>query len=86
LGASTCRCAGLNRKFLSEVGSCVCKTGFQPIDPDNDDPLSDCEKKIYDDCDGETQERDSVGACRDKNNCTVACDGGKGTVQFNGIC
>ena len=47
---------------------------------DNDDPLSDCEKKIYDDCNGETQERDSNGACRDRNNCTAACDGGKGTV------
>ena len=26
------------------------------------------------------------GNCRLKNNCTDACDGGKGTVQFNGIC
>ena len=57
IGDSTCRCIGLNRKYLAEVGSCVCKTGFQPIDGSenaNEDGFSDCEKKIYDECDFDT--------------------------------
>ena len=88
LGSSTCRCIGLNRKYLSEIGACVCKTGFTPIDGTNEkeDGYSDCEKYIYEVCDKETQERDSNGKCRDLNDCAEACDGGKGTVQFNGIC
>ena len=88
LGSSTCQCIGLNRKYLSEIGACVCKTGFTPIDGSskNDDGYADCEKKIYENCDEEIEARDSNGDCRYKYDCREACDGGVGTVQFNGIC
>ena len=44
IGSTTCRCVGLNRKYLSSTGSCVCMSGFEPVDGTEStaDGFSDC--------------------------------------------
>jgi hypothetical protein len=32
IGSTTCRCVGLNRKYLAQVGQCVCLSGYEPVD------------------------------------------------------
>jgi hypothetical protein len=85
---ATCKCKGLNRKYLAEKGACVCKTGFTPTDGTDEsvDGLSDCEKLVYARCTPE-QIRDTNGDCRDVNDCGNECDGGPGRFdpQF-GVC
>ena len=76
-GSTTCRCEGLNRKYLAERGTCVCKTGFEPVHGANDldDGLADCDTIVYSECDTD-EVRDTNGQCRKKDDCAVECDGG----------
>jgi len=86
--AITCKCIGLNRKYLADEGACVCKTGYLPTDGTkaDKDGFADCERKIYDACTPE-QRRDSNGVCRDPEDCSNACDGGQGAISENfGMC
>lgn len=88
IGSTTCRCVGLNRKYLSSTGSCVCMSGYEPVDDSEStaDGFSDCQKKVIQGCpDG--QELDVNGVCRNMNDCSAECNGGTGTIQSNfGIC
>ena len=79
IGSTSCKCVGLNRKYLADEETCVCKTGYEPIDGTDAlaDGYSDCERKVYDKC-PEGQVRDSNAACREVNDCKVECDGGDG--------
>lgn len=72
---------GLNRKYLANVGTCVCMSGFDPVETgDEADDTSDCQKIIYAPCTGD-EERDITGKCRAKDDCAAECDGGTGTVS-----
>lgn len=44
IGSTTCRCVGLNRRYLTAIGQCVCVSGFTPTDGTvaNVDGFSDC--------------------------------------------
>ena len=46
VGATTCRCVGLNRKYLADTGQCVCKTGYTAVDGSEStaDGFADCER------------------------------------------
>ena len=81
VGSTSCRCAGLNRKYLATEGSCICETGYEPVDGSGDlgDGFSDCTLIVYETC-GATQVRDSKGICRDVNDCTDECNGGEGEM------
>lgn len=87
-GSTTCKCVGLNRKYLSDVGQCVCISNYEPTDGSDSlaDGFSDCQKNVYERC-KETEERDITGKCRPKDDCAAECNGGTGTLQQNfGIC
>ena len=50
--ATTCTCAGANRRFIKSTGSCLCETGFKPkngADPAAD-AASDCELIVKEAC------------------------------------
>lgn len=81
IGETTCRCVGLNRKYLSATGACVCLSGYEPTDETESlaDGFSDCQKIIYNSCEP-SEERDINGVCRDKNDCAAECNGGSGTL------
>jgi len=67
---------------LADVKSCVCMSGFEPVDGDtgNKNGFSDCQKIVFTRCkDGE--ERDVNGKCRSKTDCAAECNGGTGTIQ-----
>lgn len=84
----TCKCIGLNRKYLADEGACVCKTGFNPTDgtKSDKDGFADCERQIYDNCTPE-QTRDANGVCRNPDDCSDECDGGQGAISENfGMC
>ena len=88
IGSTTCRCVGLNRKYLAAIGQCVCLSGYEPVDQTGgaDSGYSDCQRIIYTPC-TEGEERDITGRCRPKTDCAAECDGGSGTVSQNfGIC
>ena len=88
VGSTSCRCKGLNRKYLAEKGKCVCMTGYEPVDGTNsfDDGFADCSLIIYPTCKND-EVRDAFGNCRSPNDCSVECDGGKGQIQVGfGIC
>ena len=88
VGSTSCRCAGLNRKYLANQGKCVCRSGFEPVDGTSalDDGLADCTEKIYPTCESD-EVRDSMGQCRKEDDCSKECDGGDGQVQVGfGIC
>ena len=88
VGSTSCKCKGLNRKYLATQGSCVCRTGYDPVDGTSalDDGFADCSIKIYPTCQSD-EVRDSAGQCRKANNCEDECDGGEGEVQVGfGIC
>ena len=80
-GSTSCRCQGLNRKYLADKGKCVCQTGYEPVD--NTDPLddgfADCTLIIYPSCQND-ETRDSNGKCRKFQDCSTECDGGEGQV------
>ena len=79
VGSISCRCQGLNRKYLAAAGKCTCMTGFEPVDGTNelDDGFSDCTTIIYPTC-KDSEVRDSVGQCKDPKDCAEACNGGTG--------
>lgn len=88
IGSTTCRCVGLNRKYLAQVGQCVCLSGYDPVDDTASlaDGFSDCQRIIYTACAAD-EERDINGKCRKKDDCEAECNGGPGTLQQNfGIC
>jgi hypothetical protein len=63
-GSTSCRCIGLNRKYIADTSSCVCNTGYEPVDSSKaDNGLSDCAKIIYGNCEA-NQLRDSNGKCK----------------------
>ena len=81
VGSTSCRCSGLNRKYLATEGSCICETGYEPVDGSNalDDGFSDCTLIVYETC-ANTQVRDSTGKCREVNDCSAECNGGEGEM------
>jgi len=85
-GSTSCQCVGLNRKYIAETGSCICMTGYEPVDSSKaDNGLSDCARIIFDHC-LEDQLRDSNGRCRNINDCMGTCKG-NGTISIDfGIC
>jgi len=88
VGSTSCRCQGLNRKYLADQGKCVCRSGFEPVDGTRalDDGFADCSLIIYATC-RKDEVRDAMGNCRKDNSCDLECDGGEGQVQVGfGIC
>ena len=81
VGSTSCQCTGLNRKYLAEEGSCICMTGFEPVDGTDklDDGFADCTEIIFPTCQN-NEVRDSVGQCRKTDDCSVECNGGAGEV------
>lgn len=86
-GSATCRCIGLNRVYLTAVGTCVCKSGYVPSDGSSADKDSDvdCQKRVYERCPG-GRSLDANGVCRGKADCAAQCDG-VGTLEAGlGVC
>ena len=81
IGSTTCKCAGLNRKYLADVKACVCLSGYESVDDSEDvgNGYSDCQKFVYNRC-TDTEERDILGNCRPKDDCAAECNGGTGTI------
>ena len=87
-GATTCKCKGLNRKYLADIGSCICKTGYKPIDGSSSysDGYADCERIVYEACPA-GQVRDSNAVCKQEDDCSQACDGKPGRISLDfGVC
>lgn len=73
--------------------SCRCKSGYDYINEvtgQSEGQASgdqDCTPLVYDRCDSLTQTRNVRGECVDLNDCSLSCDGGKGTrSETLGIC
>ena len=88
VGSTSCRCKGLNRKYLADQGKCVCMTGFEPVlgTSELDDGFADCAEIVYPTC-ANDETRDAMGQCRKIDDCSNECDGGEGQVQVGyGVC
>lgn len=51
-GSTTCKCIGLNRKYIADQGKCVCLSGYEPVDGSagNENGFTDCARMIYERC------------------------------------